>query len=159
VSLADDLTSLETILQDVVIPAGERPIQRIFKNPRSEQVQGAERPCILLFCRKPSQVSGFTFGSEKRVSEIVIQLIYCEDGEGLLVDNYLSVLQYSENILDVLWAHIRLSDEEGTPTVNWALPTSAGVPGTLKEKWNGKNFFGADILLQVTDSRGVTITD
>jgi hypothetical protein len=153
--LSDDLTTLQGVLEGVQNPEGERPIQRVFRNPRSQTVVTAELPCLLLFCRKPSIIEAFSFGVEKRTSEIVCQFIYSPVGQGINEDTYFSILSYGEAIMDTIWSNLQLADTEGNPQVNWVLPKSAGVPGTLPEKWGGQVFVGVDILLTLVASRAI----
>lgn len=150
-ALQDDLLQLQTMLQSVATPQNERVIQRIYLNPTEKTFTTAESPCILLFPRA-NVVSRFTFGVEKRTTDIELQFLYCPVGQGNLTDSYYSILKYSENIMDAIYLHTLLNS-----TVNWALPKKPGLPIALPDAWAGQKWLGTQNMIQVVASRTLTV--
>lgn len=150
------MQDLATALGEIVVPAGLPAIKKIFTNPTFEVPSTNTVPCIVIFRRKPSNVSMITFGVERNENEFVCQFIYNPVGQDTTQINYPNIVQYLDAIHTALYQHYQLYNA-GDNGVMYSLPKVDGNPGLLKEKWGGQGFVGCDILVRVAETRKITL--
>ena len=150
------MQSLATALGTIVTPVGLPSIKRIYTGVTEKIPTTAEIPCIIIFRRRPSNVSFHTFGYEKNETEFVLQLVVNPVGQSTLYDNYNDTIQYADCIHAVLYAHLQLFNA-GNDGVRWSLPKVDGRPGLLQEQWNSQQWFGEDFLVSVMETKPVTL--